>query len=67
MNSGDQLRARSTPRPEFGCDIADLTTRQFGSMTASVANQFGQIVFDPTAATCTSQPYAFHPMYSHLQ
>ena len=33
-------------------------------MTASVANQFGQVVFDPTAGTCASRPYAFHPMYS---
>src|SRR5207237_1211249 len=34
------------------------------SMTASVANQFGQVLFEPTSATCHSRPYAFHPMYA---
>jgi hypothetical protein len=33
-------------------------------MTASVANGFTQVVFDPTATTCSARPYAFHPMYS---
>jgi hypothetical protein len=33
-------------------------------MTASVANGFAQIVFDPDAKTCTSRPYACHPMYA---
>ena len=33
-------------------------------MTASVANGFAQVNFDPTASTCTQTPYAFHPMYS---
>lgn len=65
MNSGDDLAVglRDTPAG-FRVDVADLTTGRHGSMTASTANQFGQIVFDPTAATCTSKPYAFHPMYS---
>jgi len=35
-----------------------------GFMTASVANGFAQIVFDPDAKTCTSRPYAYHPMYA---
>jgi hypothetical protein len=65
MNSGDQLALtmRDTPAG-LRVDIVDVTAGLHGSMTASVANQFGQIVFDPAAATCTSQPYAFHPMYS---
>jgi hypothetical protein len=65
MNAGDQLvvAMRDTPAG-FRVDIQDLTTGQHGSMTASVANQFGQVIFDPTATTCSSRPYAFHPMYS---
>lgn len=44
--------------------ISDLTTGQSGSMTASVANGFQHPLFQPSAATCTEEPYAFHPMYS---
>ena len=33
-------------------------------MTASIPNGFAQVKFDPGAATCTSVPYAFHPMYA---
>jgi hypothetical protein len=65
MNSGDQLvvAMRDTPAG-FRVDIRDLTSGQSGSMTASIANQFGQVIFDPAATTCSSRPYAFHPMYS---
>jgi hypothetical protein len=44
--------------------LQDQTTGERGSMTASKANGFAQVVFDPNASTCTEQPYAFHPMYS---
>jgi hypothetical protein len=44
--------------------IADATTSKIGSMTASIANGFAQVNFNPTASTCTSTPYAFHPMYA---
>jgi hypothetical protein len=44
--------------------IDDRTTGESGSMTASVANGFAQVNYDPTAATCTQSPYAFHPMYA---
>jgi hypothetical protein len=44
--------------------IHDHTTGQSGSMTASVANGFAQVNFQPNAATCSQTPYAFHPMYS---
>jgi hypothetical protein len=44
--------------------VQDLTTGQTGFMTASVANGFAQIAFDPEAKTCTSRPYAYHPMYA---
>jgi hypothetical protein len=32
-------------------------------MTASVANGFGQLIFNPSATACSVAPYAFHPMY----
>jgi hypothetical protein len=65
MSSGDQLVvALHDTAAGFRVDIVDLTSHQVGSMTASVANGFTQVVFDPTATTCTSRPYAFHPMYS---
>ena len=35
-----------------------------GSMTASVANGFGHILFTPNSTTCQEAPYAFHPEYS---
>ncbi len=65
MNSGDKLvvTQHDTPRG-FQVVIVDLTTRQTGSMTASIANGFAQVKYDPTATTCTAIPYAFHPMYS---
>lgn len=65
MNSGDQL-AISIHDTAAGLQtvIADATAGSAGLMTASVANGFGQVVFDPNATTCTTNPYAFHPMYS---
>ena len=33
-------------------------------MTASAANNFGQVKFAPTGTTCKNIPYDFHPMYS---
>jgi hypothetical protein len=44
--------------------IDDLTSGEHGSMTASVANGFAQVNYEPNAATCSETPYAFHPMYS---
>src|SRR5262249_60621600 len=44
--------------------IHDRSTGRSGSMTASPGNGFAQVVFDPNATTCTSRPFAFHPMYS---
>ncbi|HSR24929.1 MAG TPA: hypothetical protein VLW53_15350 [Candidatus Eisenbacteria bacterium] len=48
----------------FQVVLHDLTAGRVGSMTASVANGFQQVNFQPTASTCTAAPYAFHPMYS---
>jgi hypothetical protein len=44
--------------------IHDLTSGETGSMTASAANGFAQILFEPTSATCHQAPYTFRPMYS---
>jgi hypothetical protein len=44
--------------------IHDRTTHQTGSMTASAANGFAQVLFEPTATTCRQAPYTFRPMYS---
>jgi hypothetical protein len=45
-------------------DLSDLTTGESGSMTASVANGFGHILYTPDASTCHVAPSAFHPEYS---
>jgi hypothetical protein len=65
MNSGDNLRVsmRDTPNG-LQAVINDLTTGQNGSMTASAANGFGQVKYDPTGTSCVNIPYNFHPMYS---
>src|SRR5215472_12890070 len=65
MNSGDDLNVsmRDTPNG-LQAVINDLTTGQRGSMTASAANGFGQVQYDPTGTSCVNLPYDFHPMYS---
>jgi hypothetical protein len=45
----------------FQISLVDLTTRQSGSMTASIANGFGHILYTPNSTTCQETPYAFHP------
>lgn len=65
MNSGDTITVHMQDTAAgFRVVIDDLTTGAQGSMTASVANGFGQIDYQPTATTCSETPYAFHPMYS---
>jgi hypothetical protein len=65
MNSGDTLivSLRDTAHG-LRIDIIDLTSGQAGSMTASAANSFGQVHYDPTGTSCINNPYDFHPMYS---
>jgi hypothetical protein len=71
MNPGDRVEVtiRDTPGG-LRAVVRDLTTGTSGSMTASIANGFAQVNFvpDPDPAnpsvTCTSSPYAFHPMYA---
>ena len=65
MSSGDTLTVDLHDTPAgFQVVIHDLTSGQSGSMTASVANGFEQVNFDPTASQCTETPYAYHPEYS---
>ncbi len=65
MNPGDTLivTIRDT-KDGLRTSVNDLTTGQTGSMTASIANGFAQIVFHPNGPTCKSRPYAYHPMYA---
>ena len=44
--------------------VHDLTTGKTGSMTASAANGFAQVNFDPSATSCSETPYSFRPMYA---
>jgi hypothetical protein len=65
FNPGDTLRVHMHDTPAgYRIDITDLTTGGHGSMTASKANGFGQILFEPKAKHCHVRPYAFHPMYN---
>jgi len=64
MNSGDVIQVDMHDTPTgYLTSVTDLTTHQRGSMKASVANGFRQIVWDPTNFTCNGAPYAFHAMY----
>ena len=65
MNPGDQILIHMQDTPAgFQVVLVDLTTRQSGSMTASIANGFGHILYTPNSGTCQEAPYAFHPEYS---
>jgi hypothetical protein len=65
MGSGDTLIVHMhDTNAGFRVDINDRTTGAHGSMTASIANGFGQIRYTPNAKTCSMRPYAFHPEYS---
>jgi hypothetical protein len=65
MNSGDRLQVGIHDTPNgVQAQIDDLSNNKSGSMTASPANGFAQIQYDPTGTSCNAIPYAFHPMYS---
>ena len=65
MNPGDRVRIHMhDTQAGFRVDLFDLSTGQSGSMTASTANGFGHILFEPKSSTCHMKPYAFHPEYS---
>src|SRR5260370_1166309 len=61
MNSGDTLKVRlHDTSGGFQVVIDDQTTGQSGSMTASAANDFGEVHYAPTGTTCTNIPTNFH-------
>jgi len=64
MGPGDTivLDMHDTPAG-FQVVIHDVTTGETGSMTASVANGFRQVLYEPKG-NCHSAPYAYHPMYA---
>jgi hypothetical protein len=65
MSSGDLIRVNMHDTANgLKVVLDDKTSHQSGSMTASPANGFAQIQFDPTGISCNVIPYAFHPMYS---
>jgi hypothetical protein len=65
MNSGDTLIVFIHDTSDgLKVHIRDVTTRESGFMVASPANGFGQLVYSPSATSCSVNPYAFHPMYS---
>src|SRR5262249_731117 len=66
FGAGDNLRIdiHATSDGLF-VGIDDLTSGQSGSMTASSANGFAHVNYDPSAsATCSQTTGAFHPAYS---
>ena len=65
MQSGDLLRVSMFDTSAgFRVVVNDLTSGQAGSMTASVANGFGHVNFDPSGSTCTITSAPFHPEFS---
>ncbi|HWG65779.1 MAG TPA: hypothetical protein VG253_29205, partial [Streptosporangiaceae bacterium] len=65
MNPGDRIGVNMHDTSAgFQVVLNDYTTHQNGSMTASAANSFGQVLYQPTGTKCNVAPYSFHPMYS---
>jgi hypothetical protein len=65
MGSGDQVTVDIHDSANgLTVILDDQTNHKTGSMTASAANGFAQINFQPTAATCSETPYTFRPMYA---
>jgi hypothetical protein len=65
MNQGDHITVRMFDTASgLRVILKDHTTHTTGSMTASKANGFGNVVFDPSATSCTVTPYNFHPEFS---
>jgi hypothetical protein len=65
MNSGGQITVDMHDTPAgFQVVLHDLTTGQSGSMTASAANGWAQVLYEPTSSTCHTAPYSYDPMYA---
>ena len=57
MNPGDTIRIHMHDTAAgFRVDMTDLTTGKHGSMTASIANGFGHILYTPNSSTCQERP-----------
>lgn len=68
-NPDDVLRVTlEDTRHGLKVTIVDLTTGERGTMVASAANGFGEVLYDPHGADCNPAthniPTDFHPMYS---
>jgi hypothetical protein len=65
FNSGDVLRIDLADTAHgLKITIQDLTTGEQGSMVASAANGFAQLLYQPSATTCTTQSADFHPAFA---
>lgn len=66
MNQGDRIGVTIKDSPQgLNVLLHDRSTGRTGSMTASAANGFAQMVFAPDPSTeCASTPYTFRPVYS---
>ena len=66
MSPGDRIRIHMHDTRRRVADRPDRpdAPASSGSMTASVANGFGHILYTPNSDTCQAAPYAFHPEYS---
>jgi len=65
MNSGDVLRIELQDTAHgLQITILDLTTGQSGSMVASAANGFAQVMYQPSATTCATQAVDFHATFA---
>jgi hypothetical protein len=64
MRPGDVIRLHMFDNgTAFEVDLNDLTSGKSGSMTASAANGFESIKFDPSGTTCQGIPTNYRPMY----
>ena len=68
-NSGDELRVTLKDTAHgLEITIVDLTSGERGTMVASAANGFGQVLYDPNGTNCNvathNIPSDFHPMYA---
>ena len=65
MNPGNTVGISMSDTPSgFQVSITDYTTGQQGTMVATAAHGFRQVVFDPNAESCATNPYTFHPMFA---
>jgi hypothetical protein len=68
MNQGDKLTVSIHDSPNgLQTVVNDLTSHTTGSMTASAANSFGTVDYQPSGTACKNNPYDFHPEYSTSQ